>query len=39
MLNIGLLDPQDVVDKALAMQDEVPLNSLEGFVRQVIGWR
>lgn len=39
MLNIGLLDPQDVIDKALGLQDKVPLNSLEGFIRQVIGWR
>ncbi len=39
MLNIGLLSPQEVIDKALALQDEVPLNTLEGFVRQIIGWR
>ena len=38
-LNIGLLSPQEVVDAALAAADRVPLNSLEGFVRQVIGWR
>ena len=40
-LNIGLLTPQQVVDAALAFaQDhEVPLNSLEGFIRQIIGWR
>lgn len=41
MLNIGLLNPQDVVDQALeyAAKHDVPLNSLEGFVRQIIGWR
>jgi deoxyribodipyrimidine photolyase-related protein len=38
-LNIGLLSPREVVDAALARADAVPLNSLEGFVRQVIGWR
>ena len=40
-LNIGLLTPQQVIDATLAFaeQHEVPLNSLEGFVRQVIGWR
>lgn len=37
MLNIGLLDPLDVVQRVLAAA--VPLNSKEGFIRQVIGWR
>lgn len=37
-LNVGLLEPREVVDAALAAKG-VPLNSLEGFVRQVIGWR
>ncbi|MEO5917340.1 MAG: cryptochrome/photolyase family protein [Luteolibacter sp.] len=39
MLNIGLLDPQDVIRRVLDRRDHVPLNSLEGFIRQVIGWR
>jgi len=41
MLNIGLLTPQYVIDRAIdfAEKNPVPLNSLEGFVRQVIGWR
>ena len=41
MLNTGLLTPQQVVDKALsaASKYEISLNSVEGFVRQVIGWR
>jgi deoxyribodipyrimidine photolyase-related protein len=39
LLNIGLLSPQQIIDAALAMVDEVPLNSLEGFVRQIMGWR
>jgi deoxyribodipyrimidine photolyase-related protein len=38
-LNIGLLTPQQVLDEALASRDRMPLNSLEGFVRQVLGWR
>lgn len=41
MLNIGLLSPQLVIDKSLkaAAKFDIPLNSLEGFVRQVVGWR
>ena len=38
-LNIGLLDPQDVIDRVMAKSASVPMNSLEGFIRQVIGWR
>ncbi|MDX1963334.1 MAG: cryptochrome/photolyase family protein [Pirellulales bacterium] len=38
-LNIGLLTPKEVLDAALARLDDVPLNSLEGFIRQIIGWR
>ena len=41
MINVGLLSPKYVVDRALdfAADREVPLNSTEGFVRQLIGWR
>lgn len=39
LLNLGLLTPTEVVERALARAGEVPLSSLEGFVRQVIGWR
>jgi len=39
-LNIGLLNPGDILQAVLAGADEnTPLASLEGFVRQVIGWR
>jgi deoxyribodipyrimidine photolyase-related protein len=38
-LNLGLLTPREVVDRALERADELPLPSIEGFVRQVIGWR
>ena len=39
MLNIGLLTPKEVIDAALSTRKKIPLNSLEGFVRQIIGWR
>jgi len=40
-LNIGLIDPRYVVRRALqeGAEQDVELPSLEGFVRQVIGWR
>ena len=40
-LNTGLLTPKEVVDTTLSLapQHKVPLQSLEGFLRQVIGWR
>jgi deoxyribodipyrimidine photolyase-related protein len=40
-LNCGLLDPREVLDTVLDAADEhdVPIASLEGFVRQLIGWR
>ncbi|MBL8864920.1 MAG: cryptochrome/photolyase family protein [Planctomycetia bacterium] len=39
MLNIGLLSPRQVLDAALKRANDVPMNSLEGFIRQVCGWR
>ena len=41
MLNIGLLQPGEIVHAALnkASEKEIPLNSLEGFIRQIVGWR
>ncbi|NCP67211.1 cryptochrome/photolyase family protein [bacterium] len=41
MLNIGLLTPEQVVNEALeyAEMHNVPIASVEGFIRQIIGWR
>ena len=38
-LNLGLLTPREVIDAALVRVDDTPLQSVEGFIRQVIGWR
>jgi deoxyribodipyrimidine photolyase-related protein len=41
-INLGLLHPAEVVERvidAAKADPDVPLNSLEGFVRQLIGWR
>ena len=41
LLNVGLLTPRQVIDKAIIFSENnnIPLNSLEGFIRQIIGWR
>jgi deoxyribodipyrimidine photolyase-related protein len=41
LLNIGLLTPRQVLERVLeyAAMNNVPVNSIEGFVRQLIGWR
>ncbi|MCX7847567.1 MAG: cryptochrome/photolyase family protein [bacterium] len=41
LLNIGLLTPTQVLEAviAAAREKDVPLPSLEGFIRQLIGWR
>ena len=40
-LNIGLITPREVIRATLDHADshDVPMNSLEGFLRQIIGWR
>ncbi|MFG6401133.1 cryptochrome/photolyase family protein [Microbacterium sp. P04] len=39
LINLGLVTVAEVMDAALNAGDDVPLASLEGFLRQVIGWR
>lgn len=41
LLNIGVLTPRETIHAALvfAEREGVELNNLEGFVRQIIGWR
>jgi deoxyribodipyrimidine photolyase-related protein len=40
-INIGLLSPQQIIDTTLKLHTRYsfPLNSLEGFIRQILGWR
>jgi deoxyribodipyrimidine photolyase-related protein len=40
-LNIGLLDPREAIARAEAAYraGDAPLNAVEGFIRQILGWR
>ncbi len=40
-LNIGLITPKEVVNSAIDFSNKsnIEFNSLEGFVRQILGWR
>jgi deoxyribodipyrimidine photolyase-related protein len=40
-LNLGLLDPLELAQEAQKRFDDgqAPINSVEGFIRQVVGWR
>ncbi|NNC69738.1 MAG: cryptochrome/photolyase family protein, partial [Flavobacteriaceae bacterium] len=41
MMNVGLITPKEVINRSLeyARENDIPINSTEGFIRQIIGWR
>lgn len=41
LLNVGLLTPEYIVNETIKYcnQNNIPINSTEGFIRQIIGWR
>ncbi len=43
LLNLGLLHPREVIETAIEHyrdgRRKIPVNSIEGFVRQILGWR
>ena len=41
MLNVGLILPKEIIDECLnyVKINNIPINSSEGFIRQIIGWR
>jgi deoxyribodipyrimidine photolyase-related protein len=42
MMNAGLLTPKEVIDEVLKAKEkdtDIPIASVEGFIRQVMGWR
>jgi len=40
-MNIKLLNPREIIDRAVEAYElgHAPLNAVEGFVRQILGWR
>lgn len=41
LMNVGLISSAQILDSSLAFaeKEQIPINSTEGFVRQIIGWR
>ena len=39
ILNTGLITPFEVIKEVLLYKETYPINSIEGFIRQIIGWR
>ena len=41
LINSGLLTPEFVINRSIEFtnQNSIPLNSIEGFIRQILGWR
>ena len=41
LMNVGLLSPKHVINKSIdfSKKNNVSINSTEGFIRQIIGWR
>ena len=39
LINIGLITPLEILEKIKKIQNKIKINSLEGYIRQIIGWR
>jgi deoxyribodipyrimidine photolyase-related protein len=39
MMNIGLITDSEVIEITLKYENKIPIESFEGFIRQIIGWR
>ena len=40
-MNVGFISPKKVITESIeyAENNEIPINSTEGFIRQIMGWR
>ena len=39
LINLGLITPEEIIEKLRKVEGKIPMNSLEGYIRQIIGWR
>ena len=39
LINIGLITPEEIIKKLRKFESKIPINSYEGYTRQIIGWR
>mgnify|MGYP001399714180 CR=1 FL=1 len=39
LINLGLITPEEIIEKLRKIDNKIPMNSLEGYIRQIIGWR
>ena len=39
IINMGLITPRELIFKLKKIESKIPINSFEGYVRQIIGWR
>ena len=39
MINLGLLTPEIIIERVKKVENKIKINSYEGYIRQIIGWR
>ncbi len=39
LINLGMITPEEIISKVKKIETKIPINSLEGYIRQIIGWR
>ena len=39
IINMGLITPEELILELRKVENKIPINSFEGYVRQIIGWR
>ena len=39
MINLGLLTPELIIERIKRVENKIKINSYEGYIRQIIGWR